>query len=135
MQISPKSGQRNKRALTCTKSSQKKCKSQPGSEHIPLVTQKHAGFSPFQCFLLCTHLKRSGKHTHSYAHTLTHTLICTRTHTHTSPSDRRPDVHPAIGFNQTLTHAQIHQEKRLFQQKRLPVRNNRRVPHKSRSCV
>ncbi len=56
-------------------------------------------------------------------------------HTHTSPSDRRPDVHPPIGLNQTLTHAQIHQEKRLFQQNRCPVRNNRRFPPKSRSCV
>lgn len=39
------------------------------------------------------------------------------------------------GFNQTLTHAQIHQEKRLFQQKRLSVRDNRRFLLKSRSCV
>lgn len=123
---SPKSCQKNKWALTCTKSSQKKCKSQPGSEHIPLMAQKHPRFSPFQCLLLCTHLKRSGGNTHTHAHTQTHTL------THTQEPEWPSAWCPP---NQTLTYAEIHQEKRLFQQKRLPAGNSEWFPPKACPCA
>lgn len=66
----------------------------------------------------------------------TRTHICTHTNTHARArvTVGLMSTHRS-GFNQTLTHAQIHREKRLFPQKRLPVRNNRRFPPKSRSCV
>lgn len=98
--------------LTCTESSQKKCKSDPGSEHIPLIPQKHSRCSPVESLLPYTHLKRY-THVHTCMQTHTYTLTHARTHAHEWPSAWCPPHWS--NFNTW----KIHREKRIFPSERL----------------